>query len=149
MAPALTETAPAAPHELSAYNSAPRDIFPDGLKTTGQHPPLYEEIQPFEQFPKEITGRTLWHPDDYRNNPEKWTHRFTPEEVEELSTASDNFLKNKIPLTGISKVSTVFKRTATLGGDANYVEKLPSPEPVGTTGRPPRRPVERQRVHSV
>lgn len=106
MAPALTESAPKAPHQLtSTHSSAPRDIFPDGLKTTGQHPPLYDEIRPFEQFPKEITGRTIWHPDEYRNYPEKWTHRFLPEEIDELSTAADNFLQNKIPLTGISKVN--------------------------------------------
>lgn len=106
MAPALTESAPTAAHQLnSTHSSAPRDIFPDGLKTTGQHPPLYDEIRPFDQFPKEITGRTLWHPDEYRNNPEKWTHSFLPEEIDELSTAADNFLQNKIPLTGISKVN--------------------------------------------
>lgn len=102
MAPALTESAPAAPHQL--FSSAPRDIFPDGFKTTGQHAPLYDHIRTFEQFPKEITGRTVWKPEEYRDHPEKWTHAFSPDEVDELSTAADNFLKAKIPLTGISKV---------------------------------------------
>ncbi|RAL16229.1 TauD/TfdA family dioxygenase [Aspergillus homomorphus CBS 101889] len=83
--------------------SIPLGIFPDGLKTTGQHPPLYEHIHPFDKFPKEITGPTVWKPEDYREHPEKWTHRFTAEEIEELSTAADNFLANKIPMTGISK----------------------------------------------
>ncbi|PYH46519.1 TauD/TfdA family dioxygenase [Aspergillus saccharolyticus JOP 1030-1] len=83
--------------------SIPLDIFPDGLKTTGQHPPLYEHIHPFDRFPKEITGPTVWKPEDYRDNPEKWTHRFTAEEVEELSQAADEFLAKKTPLTGISK----------------------------------------------
>ncbi|CAL00374.1 hypothetical protein CBS63078_504 [Aspergillus niger] len=91
---ALTQQQPA---------SIPLDVFPDGLKTTGQHPPLYEHIHPFDKFPKEITGPTVWKPEDYSNNPEKWTHRFTAEEIEELSAAADAFLDAKIPMTGISK----------------------------------------------
>ncbi|PKY06090.1 taurine catabolism dioxygenase TauD, TfdA family protein [Aspergillus campestris IBT 28561] len=83
--------------------AVPLDVFPDGLKTTGQHAPLYDHLVPFEKFPKKIEGPTVWDPEDYRNTPERWTHRFSPEEIEELSVASDNFLNNKIPLTGISK----------------------------------------------
>lgn len=100
MAPALTDFLPTAPHNLSA----PLDIFPDGLRTTGQHPPLYEQIRPFDKFPRQITGPTVWKAEDYRENPEKWTHTFTPEQVEELDTAADAFLASKTPLTGISKV---------------------------------------------
>ncbi|KAI9044115.1 TauD/TfdA family dioxygenase [Aspergillus affinis] len=81
----------------------PVDIFPDGLKTTGQHPPLADHIHPFDKFPKEISGPTLWKAEDYREHPEKWTHRFSDEEIAELSGAADAFLQNKIPLTGISK----------------------------------------------
>lgn len=84
---------------------APVDIFPDGLKTTGQHPPLSDHIHPFDKFPKEISGPTLWKAEDYREHPEKWTHRFSDEEIAELSSAADAFLQNKIPLTGISKVA--------------------------------------------
>ncbi|KAL4895136.1 hypothetical protein BDV59DRAFT_160278 [Aspergillus ambiguus] len=84
-------------------SAAPVHIFPDGLKTTGQHPPLYNELRPFDKFPKHISGPTVWKAEEYRDAPEKWTHRFTAEEIEELSTTADNFLKNKIPLTGISK----------------------------------------------
>ncbi|KAL3452377.1 hypothetical protein BJX65DRAFT_266029 [Aspergillus insuetus] len=81
----------------------PLDVFPDGLKTTGQHPPLYEELHPFDEFPKQISGPTLWKAEDYRDAPEKWTHRFTVEEVAELSATADAFLASKTPLTGISK----------------------------------------------
>lgn len=102
MSAALTESIPTAPHLL--HSDAPRDIFPDGLKTTGQHPPLYDHILPFDQYPEEITGRTVWKAEEYRDNPEKWTHAFSQEEIEELSDASDKFLAAKIPLTGISKV---------------------------------------------
>ncbi|KAL4768761.1 hypothetical protein BDW60DRAFT_196474 [Aspergillus nidulans var. acristatus] len=91
-----------APAQIS-HSNAPRDIFPDGLKTTGQHPPIYEELHPFEDFPKSISGRTLWKAEDYKDAPEKWTHRFTAEEIEELSATADAFLASKTPLTGISK----------------------------------------------
>lgn len=102
MAPALTGSLPLAPHHLAS--SAPQDIFPDGLKTTGQHPPLYEHIVPFDQFPRQITGPTVWKAEEYRDHPEKWTHTFTEDQVEELSAAADAFLTSKTPLTGISKV---------------------------------------------
>jgi hypothetical protein len=59
MAPALTSSAPTAPHELSKQltnNHAPKNIFPDGIKTSGQHDPLYDLLRPYSDFPKEITG---------------------------------------------------------------------------------------------
>lgn len=109
MAPGLTESLPTPPHQLGPID---RNIFPDGLKTTGQHPPLYDQLQPFEKFPKEISGPTVWKAEEYRDNPEKWTHRFTDEEIEELSTAADNFIASKTPLTGISKVCNSFLTVA-------------------------------------
>jgi hypothetical protein len=105
MAPAATSSIPTAPHDLAGPIS--RDIFPDGLKTTGQHPPLYDHIIPFEKFPKQITGPTVWKAEEYRENPEKWTHVFTQDQIDELSSASDAFLSSKTPLTGISKVRTM------------------------------------------
>ena len=87
-----------------APTALPPDIFPDGLKTTGQHPPLYDELHPYEKFPKSISGPTLWKAEDYRDAPERWTHRFNEEEVAELSATADAFLAAKIPLTGITKV---------------------------------------------
>jgi hypothetical protein len=64
MAPALTSSAPTAlPHELFkklANNDAPKNVFPDGIKTSGQHEPLYDQLRSYSEFPKEITGvRTL------------------------------------------------------------------------------------------
>ncbi|KAB8235262.1 hypothetical protein ETB97_008343 [Aspergillus alliaceus] len=81
----------------------PLDVFPDGLKTTGQHAPLYDHIRAYEQFPAQIEGPTVWKAEDYREHPEKWTHRFSESEIAELSATADAFLVNKIPLTGISK----------------------------------------------
>lgn len=112
MAPGLTDSVPApvaqsaaaAPHQQLKAGPVSKALFPDGLKTTGQHPPIYDQLQPYSNFPKEIPGQTVWKAEDYTNNPEKWTHRFTDEEVAELSQAADDFLASKTPLTGISKV---------------------------------------------
>jgi len=87
-----------------------RSIFPDGIKTSGQHPPLYEELRPYEDFPSEINGATVWNANDYKDNPERWTHNFTDEEVAELSAAADDFRGAEIPLTGISKVGSIVFR---------------------------------------
>lgn len=92
------------PQKLSRSEEVPRDIFPDGIKTSGQHPPLYDALKPYSEFPKEISGPTVWKAEDYVNNPERWVHRFTKDEIEELSNTTDRFLASGTPLTGISKV---------------------------------------------
>jgi hypothetical protein len=102
MAPALTQIASPSSHPLKKQVS--RSIFPDGIKTSGQHPPLYDLIRPFSEFPPEITGPTVWKAEDYKNNPERWTHRFNGDEVVELGEAADRFMDAGIPLTGIRKV---------------------------------------------
>jgi hypothetical protein len=129
MAPALTSSAPTAPHELSkklVNNDAPRNIFPDGIKTSGQHEPLYDQLRPYSDFPKEITGvrtyhsihlpsthasnadtntsqSTAWSKSEYTNDPERWTHQFSDDEVKEISDAADAFIASSTPLTGIAK----------------------------------------------
>lgn len=106
MAPALTENPSHAWHEpqLFTYDNPDPKIYPDGIKTSGQMPPDSDKLRPYEDFPKEITGPTAWKAEEYANQPEKWTHRFTDEEIAELSQAADAFLAGKTPLTGISKV---------------------------------------------
>lgn len=102
MAPALTEAAPTAPHLLSSQPVS-KAIFPDGLKTSGQHNPDYSLIRPYAEFPKEITGPTVWKAEDYCNNPERWTHAFSEEEIAELGEAADQFIASGTPLTGMTK----------------------------------------------
>ncbi|CAG8307832.1 unnamed protein product [Penicillium salamii] len=75
--------------EQPLVSQVKRSVFPDGLKTSGQHPPVYSQVRPYEDFPVIHTGPTVWKAEDYRENPELWTHRFSPEEIEEIST---NFL---------------------------------------------------------
>ncbi|RAL66928.1 hypothetical protein DID88_007710 [Monilinia fructigena] len=61
MAPSLIDTQPTAPHQLFSPSQKviDRKIFPDGIKTSGQHPPLYDQLRPYSDFPKEITGETF------------------------------------------------------------------------------------------
>ncbi|KAJ5894999.1 Taurine catabolism dioxygenase TauD/TfdA [Penicillium taxi] len=87
----------------TALSGADISIFPDGFKTSGQHPPIYSRVRPYTDFPKVQYGPTLWKAEEYRNNPELWNHKFTDEEIKELSDASDEFIKQGIPLTGISQ----------------------------------------------
>ncbi|KAJ5084950.1 hypothetical protein NUU61_009529 [Penicillium alfredii] len=102
MAPGLVETAPS---HLPASQEAKLSSFPDGLKTSGQHPPVYSQVQPYLEFPKVHTGPTVWTADDYRENPELWTHQFSLGEIFEISAAADNFIESGTPLTGISKTN--------------------------------------------
>jgi len=114
MAPGLlTQDAPEASHHLSSSyagtkhdnNNAPKNIFPDGIRTSGQHEPIYNLLRPYEEFPKEVTGPTVWTTEQYISNPETWTHQFTEEELAELGATADEFMKSRTPLTGISQVS--------------------------------------------
>ena len=103
MAPGLTDVLPSA---SPTFQHRPlKDLFPDGIKTSGQQSPLYEDLRPYDEFPEEITGPTLWKAEDYKNNPERWTHYFTEKEIAEMSDAAEKFRAAGIPLTGISKVS--------------------------------------------
>lgn len=85
-------------------NNKPVDlaIFPDGFKTSGQHPPLYDQLYPYSAFPKKITGPTVWSAEEYAAHPEQWTHVFSDDEIRELSDAADRFMAANLPLTGIN-----------------------------------------------
>jgi len=62
-------------------------------------------LRPYSDFPKVITGESVWKAEDYVNNPERWVHVFNDEEIDELSAVADKFIADKIPLTGMSKAS--------------------------------------------
>ena len=85
-------------------NAAPKSLFPDGLKTSGQHNPIYSQLTPPSKFPKEISGPTVWKAEDYRDNPERWTHVFSEEEIAELGGAADEFIASGRTLTAMAKV---------------------------------------------
>jgi hypothetical protein len=102
MAPGLTDVQASVSPTLDRRSL--RETFPDGIKTSGQQSPVYDELRLYDDFPDEITGPTIWKAEDYSNNPERWTHHFTEEEVAEMSEAADKFKAAALPLTGISKV---------------------------------------------
>ena len=81
-----------------------RGHFPDGIKTSGQQAPYYDELRSYEEFPEEIIGPTVWKAEEYQNRPERWTHQLTKEEVQEVSEAAENFKAAELPLLNISKV---------------------------------------------
>jgi hypothetical protein len=103
MAPAAIADLAQAP-AVFTYNNPSKQIFPDGIKTSGQFDPEYNQIKPYDEFPVTIKGPTVWEAGDYAKNPEQWTHHFSAEEVKEMSDAADAFIASDTPLTGISKV---------------------------------------------
>lgn len=108
MAPAVAETIDRPPlvpkQSIQDNSSASTNIFPDGIRTSGQHPPLYDQLRPYSEFPKEIVGPTVWNKEDYDGHPERWTHLFSEEEIAELGKAADDFIVSQTILTGIRKV---------------------------------------------
>lgn len=89
---------------LPSDGSAPRSIFPDGIRTSGKLNPLFDLMTPTANFPERITGPTVWRAEDYADKPEQWIHRFTPDEQREISGAADAFIAAGHPLTGITRV---------------------------------------------
>lgn len=105
MAPGLLVEEPQRqlPQASKRNEDAPRHIFPDGIRTSGQHPPLYHLLRPYSDFPKEITGPTVWKREDFEGHPERWVRPFTDAEIQELSDTADAFIASGRPLTAISK----------------------------------------------
>jgi len=105
MAPGLVmDESPQTSARAWKNENAPRSIFPDGIRTSGQHPPLYDVLRPYSDFPTEIVGPTVWHREQFADRPEAWTHPFTDDEIRELSGAADAFIASGTALTGISQV---------------------------------------------
>lgn len=107
MAPAVVQSPPSEP--LGGPVKAPSkavdiSIYPDGLKTSGQLDPIYDQLYPYSAFPKEVpsSAPTMWESADYQNNPSLWQHPFAPGELESLSAAADDFINRNLPLTAIS-----------------------------------------------
>lgn len=96
------------PDGLPRLTPVDRRFFADGLRTSGQHPPIESQLRSFDQFPKRITGPTVWTPEEMADNPDKWIHKWTSSELAELERAVDAFTSSGIPLVNISKVSLVY-----------------------------------------
>jgi len=150
MAPGLmTTSAPVPSHQLNGHSpSTPsnspqldRKLFPDGLKTSGQHAAVESLLFPYSEFPKYVDGPTMWRAEKYRDNPEKWTHPFTEYEVAELSAVADRFIESGIPLTGMARVSgTRSSNRSRLIVSGTLPPPNPRPLPLLTERDHPRRP---------
>lgn len=71
---------------------------------TGQHPPIYSLLRPYEDFPSHIEGATVWRSEDLKDKPESWVYEFSEAEIEELGMAADEALAGGKGLTEITKV---------------------------------------------
>lgn len=102
MAPSVS-VLPAAqpPHEHIASLKAATNMRKK--LTSGQWDQLPESITPYEQYPKEVTGRTVWRQEDYANSPERWVHWWTADQLAQIEAAALAFEQAGISLTDISK----------------------------------------------
>jgi len=88
-----------------------RNHSADGDLTSGQYPPLFDKINTdIASFPKSLEGPTVWRREDYINSPDKWIHRWTQEEIDDLSRAADEFAAKGLSLTQISQENFVLGR---------------------------------------
>ncbi|KAI9894509.1 MAG: hypothetical protein M1814_001863 [Vezdaea aestivalis] len=90
-------------NSLQDKETSTRPKTDDGGHTSGQHPPIYDLLRPYEHFPTHIDGPTVWKSENYQKCPERWTRHFNETEIAELSTAADNFTASKQSLANLSK----------------------------------------------
>ncbi len=100
----------------SRNDEAPRSVFPDGIRTSGQHLLLRGVEGHIQSSPGRSPGRPCGRREDYVNNPERWVHVLTEDEVQELGDVSDAFIASGIPLTGISKSNFPLNKLAKVLG---------------------------------
>ena len=101
MAPSISEQPIAAP--VVAFGKK-QQVVEARPRTSGQHEPLYNLLRRYSDFPTEITGPTVWKAEDYKNNPERWTHWWSEEEIAEIETAAKKFLDEGRDLISITTV---------------------------------------------
>lgn len=86
-----------------------------------QHGQLPETVQPYENYPKYLSGPKVWHRDDYQNNPGRWIHDWTSSEIRQIETAVRAFQSTGLALTAISKET--FKLPDELSGYLSEVRE--------------------------
>lgn len=98
------------PNGLPRLLPVDRRLFPDGLRTSGQHPPIEGQLRSFEDFPTEITGPTVWEGKEMEQRTQEWIHQWTEPELQELLWATDRFNDTGVPLAHIKKVLEQLER---------------------------------------
>jgi hypothetical protein len=74
--------------------------------TAGQLEPVGDLIQPYENFPKKISGPTVWAADEFRSRPDLWQREWTPELIAQFERAFEEFEASGKTLPEINRVST-------------------------------------------
>lgn len=112
MAPAAVAI-PQAPHAFREGPSTPPHLrihtplapAQERVLTSGQIEPNHDTLQPYANFPKEVTGPTVWKGSDFASNPELWKRQWTPKLVRDLEDAYDQWAATGLSLPEISRVS--------------------------------------------
>lgn len=82
--------------------------------TSGQHEPVFSLLEPYDNFPKQITGPTVWTREELIENPSYWKHQWTDELIAEVEEAYDAFEATGKPITEITKVRALSELALTL-----------------------------------
>lgn len=90
------------PVAIDTPSSRPPIVKPN--ITAGQTEPTLSLIQPYEAFPKQVTGRTVWKREQFISAPDVWQHHWTPRQLGLLDKAYDDFAASGKDLTEINKV---------------------------------------------
>ncbi|KAL1406724.1 hypothetical protein Q8F55_006128 [Vanrija albida] len=72
---------------LATELKAPTDGPVKPLLTSGQHEPIFDILTPYDQFPQEVTGPTVWTKEQFESDPKAWKWRWTPEQIADLEKA--------------------------------------------------------------
>ncbi len=109
--PIAVPVGPVAPHLLPSGRPAKVDSASTSVTkrapptlTSGQHDADPALLQPYANFPKEITGRTVWTKEQYEG---EWKRTWPAELVGDLEDAYEAFERTGLPLTAITRVRLV------------------------------------------
>jgi hypothetical protein len=75
--------------------------------TSGQQDPEVADLATYEQFPTEITGRTVWTREDFVDNESLWKHFWSAEQLAALDASYEKFAALGLSLPEINRVSDI------------------------------------------
>lgn len=79
--------------------------------TSGQLEPDHSLIAAYEDFPVEVTGRTVWTREDYQSHESSWKWTWSAQQLELLEEAYTAFEKKNLGLTDVNQVSATHHAT--------------------------------------
>lgn len=97
---------PVAVATIPSLPAAPLKSFNKGL-TSGMLEPSHELVQPYANFPKEITGKTVWKRDEFINDENLWKRQWSAENIASLEAAYDAWAAKGLSLPEIDRVSII------------------------------------------